>query len=65
MYNKNESVDIPCPDCKHPKSLTIAEIEKNPTYICEGCKNSITIDGTDLIKGLNKAMKEIDDIFNH
>ena len=63
MFDKNVKLDIPCPECNHTVKLSIREIERNPSYACPGCQNTINLDASKLTKELGKAEKQIKDMF--
>lgn len=52
MFNRNVGIEILCPVCKYPNKLTIAELEANPTFCCDGCKRTVTVDASDVTEGL-------------
>lgn len=52
MFNRNVGIEVPCPDCKHPNRLTISELETNPSFTCDGCKRTVTVDASEFTEGL-------------
>ena len=62
MFDKNEKLDVPCPGCEHITSITIAEIETNPSYQCAGCGETVNIDASKLTDGLKDAENQINDM---
>ena len=56
IINKNVELDVPCPECGHKRKFKLKELEKNPKYICEGCKKNINLEGSKFINELEIAM---------
>lgn len=59
MFDKSVKLDIPCPGCGFKSSFSIKELEKNPTYVCPGCNQSVTIDANKFTQGLKDAEKQL------
>ena len=64
MFDKSVKLDIACPGCGYVTKMSISEVERNPTYICAGCKKEVTVDASELTKGLKDVEKQIKDTFN-
>jgi len=58
MFNKNISLDIPCPKCGAKVKKTLREIEENPTVKCPN-GHVFKIQGDELTKGLKDAEASI------
>jgi transposase-like protein len=64
-YNKNVTLDVPCPECQNKQTFTLGELENNPTYICESCKNSVTVNSDKLFEGMSATFSKIEDAFKN
>ena len=56
IINKNEELDYPCPECGYKRKFKLKDLEKNPQYVCKGCKKTINLEGSKFIKELEITM---------
>ena len=58
---ETSKINIPCPECGHKTKKTISWLKANDVMVCGGCSKQITLDRKDLLAGLKKAEKILDD----
>jgi transposase-like protein len=63
--NKNVEINVPCPKCKHLNKLTIAKLETNPIFVCDGCSKTVTVDASKFTKDLSGAKDMIKNHFKN
>ena len=56
IINKNEELYYPCPECGYKRKVKLKYLEKNPQYVCEGCKKTINLEGSKFINDLEKSL---------
>lgn len=59
----DQSIDIPCPECRKKTARTVAQIKRQPKLTCSGCGGVIDIDAKELLRELDKAEKQARDMF--
>lgn len=52
-------LDIPCPHYGKKVSQTLAWLQAHDHFTCSGCRKRVTIDSSDLAKGLKSAEKTL------
>ena len=52
IINKNVELDVPCPECGCKRKFKLKVLEKNPKYVCEGCKKTINLEESKFINEL-------------
>jgi len=58
----NVRMDIPCPRCSFPNSVSLREIRFGLSILCRGCKVTIRLVPVD--GGVKKAKRSLDDFQN-
>jgi len=56
IIDKNVELDCLCPECGYKRKFKLKDLEKNPQYVCEGCKNNINLEGSKFINDLEKSL---------
>ena len=56
IIDKNVELDCSCPECGYKRKFKLKDLEKNPQYVCEGCKKTINLEGSKFIKELEITM---------
>ena len=57
---KNDTLDVPCPQCRHLTTLTVGWLERNCRFACERCDSDLEIDGPGLLEDLRDVESSID-----
>lgn len=57
----SQAIMLTCPGCKKKFDEKIGRLKNNPTIICPGCKNGITINANELRRGIQSVQKSLDD----
>ncbi len=58
---KDAEISIPCPGCGHKTAKSIAWLEKNKQFTCDGCGKEVTVEAEQLLLGIKKADKTLAD----
>ena len=58
IIDKNVELDYPCPECGYKRKFKLKDLEKNPQYVCEDCKNNINLEGRKFVKDLEDTMND-------
>lgn len=56
----NAEIEIPCPKCSVKAKKTIAWVKANDSLTCSGCDETIHVDKSGLIDGLQQVDRGID-----
>lgn len=56
IINKNVELDVPCPECDYKRKFKLKDLEKNPEYVCGGCKKTINLKGSKFINELEVTL---------
>lgn len=57
-----ETIDFPCPNCRHKVSQTIGKLKLNPKLTCRSCGQGFTVDAHKLRARINDVEKSLADL---
>jgi len=61
LLDKTDTLDIPCPVCGTETTLSVSNIELNPSYTCGECNCVINLDASKFVAGMEDADNQLRD----
>lgn len=60
-----QNIDFPCPACGRKNTVTLAQVSRQATVTCSGCRESIKLKDSNgsankSIRDINKAMRDFE-----
>lgn len=55
-----QTVDVPCPECRHIEQLTVPQLRSDPTFQCGGCGKQVQIDSSQFREQLLDVERELE-----
>ena len=60
-----QNIDFPCPQCSRKNSVTLAQVSRQATITCSGCRQNITLkdkngSANKSIQDINSAMRDFE-----
>lgn len=58
----SQTIELPCPHCKHKESQTIGKLKFNPKLTSRACRRSFTVNANQLRAAIQKIEKSLADL---
>ena len=58
----DDTLQVACPACDHPTTLSVDWLRTNRHYACENCGSDLEIDGDELLERLSDVDRAVDNL---